>query len=124
LSNTLKLSVDELQRQIISNDGDVSVLSAKLDRISAELSAELSACELSVNGLSIEVKRISAELSTDLSVLENRYDRTFDEMFYSRGTVGHDLSVDVLNIVDKEETDNQFTLQFLSGTLVLVKKTI
>jgi len=74
LSNTIKLSIEQLCSEIVANDNDIS------------------------------------KLSSDLSVLEYHYDRTFDEIFYPRGTTGKDISADVLNIIDKEETDNQYTL--------------
>lgn len=111
LSSALSDEIIKLSTALSTN---IDALSANLSNEIEKLSASLSTTtNLSIEQLCSEIiandKDISA-ISTDLSVLEYHYNRTFDEKVYKEAAVGPDLSVDVLKIVNSENTNEFYTL--------------
>ena len=111
LSADLSLEIERLSTALSNDVGKLSTdLSTEIEKLSTALSNTV---KLSVEQLCSEISSndndISA-VSSDLSVLKYHYNRTFEEKFYTHGSTTPDISVDVLKIVNSENTDTQYTM--------------
>ena len=137
ISTVMDLSVKNLQDQVAGNDNDIEFLSSEAMRLSTELSNEIdnlssSLCgvvALSVENLQEQITSNDADITniqsyisgdnslcTELSAVKYHYNKTFIEDEYE---IGPDNKVDVLKIVNSQNTSDAYKLIYLSGTLVL-----
>lgn len=109
----------ELDNIVDKIDDNANNFTNNLNQISSNLSSVIRSTNTKLTS-DIQILSNSIDsISTDVHNISAHYNKTFSEKSYSNGP---DLSVDVLNIVNSENTTDQYSLQFLSGTLVLVKK--